>query len=266
MMDENIQSKTNIEAIPWNIWDIAKAALVAVLITIVLGIILVIAMILLVDTKTLQDIAAQHLSSTDTLKAIVDTLKANGRLNIMLGVLFIFMVLGEGAIPLGTWLFSIRKYKCGWEALGFRKFDIKKGLLLSLAVTAVGIGISIGYEALLQALGWRTSSDLYLPFNANGVGIAFFFVIAAIVAPLAEETFFRGFLFQGVRKRLNFAWATIISAAIFAIGHFSPSGLVPIFILGLMLAWLFNTMKSIWPCIIVHCAYNSIALIFMIIS
>ena len=37
-------------------------------------------------------------------------------------------------------------------------------------------------------------------------------------------------------------------------------------ILGLMLAWLFNKTRSVWPCIIVHCAYNSIALIFMIIS
>jgi len=265
-MEENLQKNQSHEPIPWKIGDVVKAAIVAIVVTIALGTILGIGMILLIGTTTLQDIASQNLNSTEMLQAIVDTLKANGRLNIMLVMLFIFMALGEGTIPLGTWLFSVRKYRCRWENLGFRKFDIKKGLLLALIVTAIGIGISIGYEALLQELGWGTSSDIYLPFNTNGIGIALFAIIAIVVAPLAEETFFRGFLFQGVRKRLKFAWAAIISAAVFSVAHLSPSGLVPIFILGLMLAWLFNKTKSIWPCIIVHCAYNSIALIFMIIS
>ena len=266
MMEEGLRQNQSTEAVPWTTGDIIKGALVAIAITVALGIALGIGMILLVGTTTLSDIASQHLNSTDMLQAIVDALEANGRLNITLVILFAFMALGEGAIPLGTWLFSVRKYRCRWEALGFRKFDIKKGLLLVLIVTAVGIAVSIGYEALLEKLEWGTSSDIYLPFNANGIGIAFFAIIAVVVAPLAEETFFRGFMFQGIRKRLNFAWTAIISAAIFALAHMSPSGLVPIFILGLMLAWLFNKTRSIWPCMIVHCAYNSIALIFMIIS
>jgi uncharacterized protein len=266
MMEDNLQQNTITEAIPWNIGDILKAALVAIAATVVMGIALGICMILLIGTTSLQDIASQHLTSTGMLQAIIDTLKANGRLNVMLVMLFVFMALGEGAIPLGTWLFSVRKYRCRWEALGFRRFDVKKGLLLAMIVTVVGIGISIGYEALIQELGWGTSSDIYLPFNANGIGIAFFAIIAAVVAPLAEETFFRGFAFQGLKKRYGQGWGIFLSALLFSLAHLSPSGLVPIFILGLMLAWLFNKTQSIWPCIIVHAAYNSIALLFMIIS
>lgn len=267
MMQEDIQQNQSPETIPWKTSDIVKAALVAIAITIALGIALGIGMVLLVGTTTLQDLASQNLNSTQMLQAIVDSLKANGRLNFMLVMLFVFMSLGEGAIPLGTWLFSVRKYRCSWEKLGFRKFDVKKGLQLALAVTAIGIGISTGYEALLEKLGWSTSSDnIYSTITPNNIGIAFFAITAAVVAPLAEETFFRGFLLQGIGKRLKFAWAAIISAAIFAIVHLSPSGLVPIFILGMMLAWLYNKTQSIWPCIIVHAVYNSIALIFMIIS
>jgi membrane protease YdiL (CAAX protease family) len=266
MMEDNLQQNKSPEAIPWAIGDIAKGALVAIAITIVIGIALGICMIFLIGTANLQHIASQNLNSTGILQEIVDTLKENGRLNITLVMLFIFMTLGEGAIPLGTWLFSVRKYHCRWEALGFRKFDIKKGLLLATAVTALGLAISIGYEVLMQELGWRTSDDTYLLFNANGLGIAFFAVTAAVVAPLAEETFFRGFAFQGLKKRYGQGWGIFLSALLFSLAHMSPSGLVPIFILGLMLAWLFNKTKSIWPCIIVHCAYNSIALLFMIIS
>lgn len=266
MMESNLQQNTNTEAVPWTIGDIAKGALVAIAAAVAMGIALGICMIVLIGTANLQHIALQHLTSTEMLQAMVDILKANGRINITLVMLFIFMVLGEGAIPLGAWLFSVRKYRCRWEALGFRKFDIKKGLLLAIIITCIGLGISIGYEALLQRLGWGTSSDNYLFFNANGIGIAFFAITAAVVAPLAEETFFRGFMFAGIRKRIGFAWAAIISAAIFAIAHLSTESLVPIFLLGLMLAWLYHKTKSIWPCIIVHAAYNSIGVISMIKS
>ena len=266
MMEGNLQQNKSPEAVPWTIGDIAKGALVAIAATVALGIALGIGMILLIGTTTLQDIASQHLTSTEFLQQIVDTLKVNGQLNTALAIMFMFMVLGEGAIPLGTWLFSVRKYRCKWEALGFKKFDLKKGLLLALIITVIGIGISIGYETLLQALGWSTSSDIYMPFNANGIGIAFFAIIAVVVAPLAEETFFRGFTFQGIKKRYGYGWGLFLSALLFSLAHMSPSGLVPIFILGLMLAWLYNKTGSIWPCIIVHCVYNSIALVFMIIS
>jgi uncharacterized protein len=266
MMEDNLQQNQSPEAVPWTIRDIIKAALVVIAVTIAIGIALGIGMILLVGTVNLQHIASQDLTSTEMLQEIIDILESNGRLNLVLGLMFMFMILGEGAIPLGTWLFSVRKYRCKWKALGFRKFDVKKGLLLALAVTALGLAISIGYEVLMQELGWGTSDDTYLLFNANGIGIAFFAITAAIIAPLAEETFFRGFAFQGIKKRYGSGWGIFLSALLFSLAHMSPSGLVPIFILGLMLAWLFNKTQSIWPCIIVHCAYNSIALLFMIIS
>jgi membrane protease YdiL (CAAX protease family) len=266
MMQGNLQQNTTPEAVPWTIGDIVKGSLVAIGIMIAIGVVLGIGMILLVGVNDLQTLVSQHLTSTELLKQIVKNIEAKGRLNSTLAILFILMTLGEGAIPLGAWLFSIRKYRCTWESLGFRKFDVKKGLLLAILITGIGIGISIGYEILLQRLGYDTSADPYYPFNVNGIGITFFSIIAVLAAPIAEETFFRGFMFQGIRKRIGFAWAAIISAAIFAIAHLSTESLVPIFLLGLMLAWLYHKTKSIWPCIIVHAVYNSIGVISMIKS
>ena len=266
MMEESLQQNKGPEAVPWSIGDIAKGAVVAIAAVVIIGIALGVCMIVLIGTTNLQDLASQHLTSAELLKQIVNTLEANGRLNIALIILFIFMILGEGAIPLGAWLFSVRKYRCRWEALGFKKFDIKKGLLLAIIITCIGLGIAIGYEALLGTSGTEDSYNIYSPFTANGIGIALFAITAVIVAPVAEETFFRGFMLQGIGKRLGYTWGTVISSALFALAHISPTNLVPIFILGLMLAWLYNKTKSIWPCIIVHCIYNSIALVFMIIS
>ena len=266
MMQENPQQNTIPDAVPWTIGDIVKGSLVAIAVMFAIAIVIGIGMILLVGMNDLQTLASQHLTSTELLKQIINNIEAKGRLNSTLAILFILMILGEGAIPLGAWLFSIRKYRCKWESLGFRKFDVKKGLLLAIAVIGIGIAISYGYEALLQRLGSDTSTDIYYPFNINGIGIAFFAIIAVLVAPIAEETFFRGFMFQGIKKRIGFPWAAIISAALFAIAHMSAESLVPIFLLGLMLAWLYHKTKSVWPCIIVHAAYNSIGVISMIKS
>lgn len=42
---------------------------------------------------------------------------------------------------------------------------------------------------------------------------------AVIVAPVFEEIVFRGFLFQGLRKKTGAVWATVISTVIFALIH-----------------------------------------------
>lgn len=265
-MEQNLQQNTNPEAVPWTISDIAKGAMVAIGITIVLAIIIAICMVALIGITDLQDISQQNLTQTEMMQKMLDAIEANGRLNIAMIILFGLMLLGEAAIPLGAWLFSIRKYRCKWGSLGFVKFDVRKGLLLAILVTCIGLGISIGYEVLLERMGREISTDLYAFFTANNIGIALFAVTAVIVAPFAEETFFRGFMFQGIRKRIGFAWAAIISAALFALAHLSTESMIPIFLLGLMLAWLYHTTKSVWPCIIVHAAYNSIGVISMIKS
>ena len=266
MMEQNLQQNTTPEAVPWTIGDIVKGSLVAIGILIVIGIVLGIGMILLVGVNDIQTLSSQHLTSTELVKQIINNIQAKGRLNSTLAILFILMALGECAMPLGAWLFSIRKYRCKWGSLGFVKFDVRKGLLLAIAVVGIGIAIAYGYGALLQRLGYETSSDIYYPFDINGIGITFFAIIAVLVAPIAEESFFRGFMFAGIRKRIGFPGAAIISAAIFAIAHLSTESLVPIFLLGLMLAWLYHKTKSVWPCIIVHAAYNSIGVISMIKS
>lgn len=267
-MEENIQQNTTPEAIPWTISDIAKGALAAIGIAIAIGIVLGIPILIIMgttDPQAMQDIAKQNLTQTEKLQQMLDILKAHGRFNITLILMFAMMMLGEAAIPLGAWLFSARKYHCGWSSLGFKKFDVKKGIGLAILVTVLGLAIAIGWTLLLQKCGIE-ATDTSAMFKGSGIGVALFAILAVFVAPFAEEPFFRGFMFQGIKKRLGFAGAAIISALLFAAAHMDFWNLAPIFILGLMLAWLFNKTQSIWPCILVHFAFNSISVISMVKS
>jgi membrane protease YdiL (CAAX protease family) len=82
------------------------------------------------------------------------------------------------------------------------------------------------------------------------------------LAPIAEELFFRGFLFAGLRTRWSLWPAAITSGLIFGLVH-APTGIttvVPLAVLGLALCWLYDRTGSLWPCVIAHMINNGLAL------
>lgn len=85
-------------------------------------------------------------------------------------------------------------------------------------------------------------------------------VFQAEVAPLVEEIFFRGFLFQGFRQKYGWVNGMLLSSAIFAAAHLNLVVLIPTFILGSLLAYLYHRSNSIWPGVIVHFLVNTFAL------
>jgi uncharacterized protein len=96
-----------------------------------------------------------------------------------------------------------------------------------------------------------------------GIGIAIFAVMAIIVlAPIAEEIFFRGFFFAGLRKRWSLWPSAILSGAIFGLVHAptGPTAAIPLAGLGVGLAWLYNKTGSIYPSMLAHFLNNAIAI------
>jgi membrane protease YdiL (CAAX protease family) len=82
------------------------------------------------------------------------------------------------------------------------------------------------------------------------------------LAPIAEELFFRGFVFAGLRARWSLWPAAITSGLIFGLVH-APTGIttvVPLAALGLALCWLYDRTGSLWPCVIAHMINNGLAL------
>jgi uncharacterized protein len=88
-------------------------------------------------------------------------------------------------------------------------------------------------------------------------------ILIVAVAPVAEEIFFRGFLFGGLRTRLTFVWAALVSAVIFGAFHYTGAGsltvLPQLMALGLTQAWLYERSGSIYPTIAVHMFNNALA-------
>jgi membrane protease YdiL (CAAX protease family) len=87
------------------------------------------------------------------------------------------------------------------------------------------------------------------------------FMAVSIAAPFAEETFFRGLIFTGLVQRMQPGYAALFSAAFFAIAHFEKWSALPIFLIGLGLAYVYYTSKSLWVSMTTHATVNTISLV-----
>ena len=96
-----------------------------------------------------------------------------------------------------------------------------------------------------------------------GIAIAIAAVLSVVVlAPVAEELFFRGFFFAGLRSRWSLWPSALLSGAIFGLVHAptGPTAAIPLAGLGVGLAWLYNKTGSIYPCMLAHFLNNALAI------
>jgi membrane protease YdiL (CAAX protease family) len=96
-------------------------------------------------------------------------------------------------------------------------------------------------------------------------------IFVCVVAPMAEEFFFRGFVFGALRRmrivigdRNVGTWvAAAITAILFGLAHTgsaSPKYLIPLGLLGFVLCLLRWRTRSLYPCMALHSINNSLAL------
>ncbi len=84
-----------------------------------------------------------------------------------------------------------------------------------------------------------------------------------LLAPIAEETLFRGILLKGLVNSISPLGSILISAMIFAAIHFSPNDFLTLFIAATGYAILTFKAQSIWPAIFAHVINNSVTVYYL---
>jgi membrane protease YdiL (CAAX protease family) len=83
-------------------------------------------------------------------------------------------------------------------------------------------------------------------------------VTVCILAPFLEEMLFRGIILRSFLEQHARPRAFVYSAALFGLAHMNVYQFACGFTIGVILAWLYERSRSLWPCIFLHGAYNSL--------
>jgi membrane protease YdiL (CAAX protease family) len=136
-----------------------------------------------------------------------------------------------------------------------------------LAATYLALlGLTAVWLTLMRALGVDVSNSSDLPAGLgtedSTLALAVVGVLVTVVAPIAEEVFFRGFFFTALRNWKGVPAAAIITGIVFGALHIGSAPavfLVPLGMFGALLCLLYWRTGSLLPCIAVHAINNSVA-------
>jgi membrane protease YdiL (CAAX protease family) len=141
------------------------------------------------------------------------------------------------------------------------------GLAILLLVFSAGIILIVDYglsRLWPGLLAWinRTHSTSATAGLTWALDMTMKSLMLVVLAPLVEETLFRGILLNRWAVKWGLTKAILISAGAFAILHVD---LVGAFIFGVCMALLYKRTSTLWAPIIVHASYNGVVAAFMLL-
>ncbi len=147
-------------------------------------------------------------------------------------------------------------------AFGFRRVSLRLGAG-AFATAAVGYyAVSLLYGAIVHVHGTdKVPKELGVDRStAAAIAVTMF---VCVIAPIAEEFFFRGFLFGVLRRGLGVLGAAVIVGILFGLAHTGAAQsqyLIPLGLLGFVLCLVRWRTRSLYPCMALHSANNALAM------
>ena len=164
--------------------------------------------------------------------------------------------LDQRLMPAGGWLQW--RVKPWWSALlqGGRAW-------LMVMPPVVLTGWLIG-----RFIGDQGGSNPLLEMVLNGrdpLALSLLAITAVVLAPLFEETVFRGVLLPVLGRSFGRGWSVFASALVFAVAHLSIGELLPLLVLGLGLALLRLSSGRLLPCVVMHALWNGVTFLNLVL-
>jgi membrane protease YdiL (CAAX protease family) len=176
----------------------------------------------------------------------------------------------DGAFVASALYFSTIGGWMGRADFGYRRISWPLGVGALAGAGALYYVVTLVYAAAFHLHGTdKLPSDLGVKTSTWAAVFTALFVCAA--APMAEEFFFRGFLF-GVLRRVPFRlggrdvgpwFAAVLVGLLFGLAHYDsaqPEFLIPLGFLGFVLCIVRWRTGSLYPCMALHAINNCIAL------
>jgi len=189
-------------------------------------------------------------TATDSVNGLV--------LSLLLTLLF------EAALFGVALSFSVGRFPGGLGLLGYRWRPPGRWAGWTFAAWVLAYVALFGYIGLTQIPGlhWLYPQDnVPQGIFEHAATIPLATLLTVIAAPIVEETFFRGFIFNGLRRRLGFSGAASLSGLLFALAHQQGTLIIPFTVIGVILAWTYYRAGTLWANIGAHCLFNLVSVV-----
>ncbi|MEO7100780.1 MAG: type II CAAX endopeptidase family protein [Luteolibacter sp.] len=202
---------------------------------------------------------------------VIGSVRASEKADLVLDIRGLLTSIGFQFITAGvvTMIVIKRIRPVEWLGLHWRSWPWAF-LIAPLTVVAMWIFMGAlqisGYSTWMESLGVDAVQDtVKLLQNSNDPLVLGLMAFAAVIAaPVCEEIVFRGYFYPAA-KRFAGPWvAGIFSALVFASAHGSLSALLPLFIFGCVLVFVYEKTGSLWASIAVHFCFNGATVLIQV--
>lgn len=145
---------------------------------------------------------------------------------------------------------------------------------LAFPCIATGLILLFGFSIIYDASGfaqWLQEvtqcppyQEVVSDFATGGTGLRILMALAAcVLAPIAEECFFRGILYNTLRRWSGPVAAALCSSLFFACIHAAVVQFLPLFLFGIIQCFLYERFRTLWLPILFHFSFNLCSLILV---
>jgi membrane protease YdiL (CAAX protease family) len=159
-----------------------------------------------------------------------------------------------------------------WRTIGWRKLDT--GRIPPLAFYS-GLILSGFFLSIIVSLG----SSLFPPAKNLPIETLFqdryatvlFMSVAVLLAPLVEETIFRGYIYPVIARSFGKVWGILATGTLFGLLHASQlwggwSQIALLVFVGVVLTFARAVSRSVVASFVIHTSYNSVQVIGLLVA
>ena len=163
----------------------------------------------------------------------------------------------------------VRKYKTSLKDVGLDQYPDWTDILLAPAAFIVYVIVSLVLTTVASHLPFYNAEQVQeTGFSQLSQGFEYLLAFATLVviAPIAEEVLFRGYLLGKLRKHVPLWVAILVTSVLFGAVHLAWNVGVDVFALSIVLCLLRVSTGRLWPSILLHMLKNGIAFYFLFIN
>jgi membrane protease YdiL (CAAX protease family) len=178
----------------------------------------------------------------------------------------------EGIILIScVYYLGLKRRGLSWATAGIRPLTpewLFKGLSLGILVIPLSGLIALAIQLIFDLPVSNPQIPFLAPDGFTWLGAIGMLLMGGFLAPFAEELYFRGVLYPWLRQRWGVEIAILASSFIFGIVHGNAALAGAAFVLGIILAWVYERSDSLWPAVLIHVINNSvkIAVLYILLA